>query len=97
VVGKKFKGDGTYYAPGLGSCGEVDTDSDLVVAMNPYWMSNGEMCGKKIKATGPNGSVTVKVVDTCPGCAQNDLDFSEDAYDMIGDKEQGRIPISWKF
>ena len=43
VKGKLFSGSGTYYKVGSGSCGEHDTDSELVVAMNKAQMDNGKM------------------------------------------------------
>lgn len=38
---KLFSGLGTFYEIGLGSCGEQDSDSDLVVALNKAQMANG--------------------------------------------------------
>lgn len=38
---KLFSGLGTFYEVGSGSCGEFDTDSDLVVAVNKAQMANG--------------------------------------------------------
>lgn len=93
VKGKLFSGSGTYYEVGSGSCGERDTDSDLVVAVNKAQMDNGNVecvpkqlaclthanpgsnpnvnpkCDKMVSITGDNGSVTARVVDTCPACA----------------------------
>lgn len=40
--GKLFSGAGTFYEVGSGSCGEFDTDSDLVVAVNQAQMKNGK-------------------------------------------------------
>lgn len=36
----------TWYNPGLGSCGESDSDSDLIVALAPSTMSGGKNCNK---------------------------------------------------
>lgn len=95
VKGKLFSGSGTYYEVGSGSCGEHDTDSELVVAMNKAQMDNGKRlrvhasvlleyltpahlgsnpnnnpkCDKMVSITGDSGTVTAKVVDTCPACA----------------------------
>lgn len=96
-------GDATYYGTGLGSCGEVSKDSDMIVALNHGQMANGanpnhnQLCGKTITAHGPKGSVTVKIVDTCPGCANGDLDLSPAAFAKIADMAQGRVPITWDF
>lgn len=94
-------GDATYYNTGLGSCGWTSKDSDLIVALNHGQMANGANsnnnpnCGRSITATGPNGSVTVKVVDTCPGCANGDLDLSPAAFAKIADMSAGRVPVTW--
>ncbi|CAO3615781.1 unnamed protein product [Mucor hiemalis] len=96
-------GDATYYGTGLGSCGEVSKDSDMIVALNHGQMANGanpnhnQLCGKTITAHGPKGSVTVKIVDTCPGCAVGDLDLSPAAFNKIADMAKGRVPITWDF
>ena len=56
--GEKFKGELTFYTPGLGSCGETNGDKDLIAALNAPQMgshgnpNNNPMCGKKAKVTG---------------------------------------------
>ncbi|KAL9551805.1 hypothetical protein MBANPS3_004076 [Mucor bainieri] len=94
-----FSGDATFYNTGLGSCGWDSSNSEMIVALNHGQMENGansnlnKLCGKSIIATGPKGSVTVKVVDTCPGCAHGDLDLSPSAFAKIADMDAGRVPI----
>ncbi|GAA5815515.1 hypothetical protein MFLAVUS_009027 [Mucor flavus] len=98
-----YSGDATFYGTGLGSCGIVSKDSDYIVALNHGQMKNGanpnhnELCGKKITAHGPDGSITVTIVDTCPGCAIGDLDLSPAAFAKIADMDRGRVPVSWSF
>jgi expansin (peptidoglycan-binding protein) len=98
-----YSGDGTFYAPGLGSCGWDNSASEMIVALNHGQMANGAnpnknpMCGKSISVTGPKGSVTVKVVDTCPGCSTGDLDLSPAAFNKIADPAKGRVKINWSF
>lgn len=68
--GTVYSGDGTWFNIGLGSCGQVNTDDELVAALNAPQMMNGAnpnnnpMCGRMIKVTNPatNKSVTVKIV-----------------------------------
>jgi hypothetical protein len=66
-----FSGDGTYYNAGLGSCGVVSHDNQLIVALNAPQMLNGanpnvnKRCGTSIRVKGPKGSVTVKIVSGC--------------------------------
>lgn len=68
--GGTYSGDGTWYTPGLGSCGWTNTASQLIGAMNYIQMANGANpnsnpnCGREVRIHGPNGSVTVKIVDT---------------------------------
>lgn len=65
----------------MGSCGSENSDSELVAAMNHGQMANGgnsnnnPNCGRRVSIHGPNGSVTVKVVDTCPSCGHGDIDL----------------------
>ncbi|KAI9254955.1 RlpA-like double-psi beta-barrel-protein domain-containing protein-containing protein [Helicostylum pulchrum] len=98
-----YSGDATFYGTGLGSCGIVSKDSDYIVALNHGQMKNGAnpnnnaLCGKKITAHGPDGSITVTIVDTCPGCAVGDLDLSPAAFSKIADMDRGRVPVSWSF
>ncbi|CEP13372.1 hypothetical protein [Parasitella parasitica] len=96
VKGKLFSGSGTYYQVGSGSCGQHDTNSELVVAMNKAQMENGSnpnnnpRCDKMVTITGDKGTVTAKVVDTCPSCANA---FKK----VCGDLAEGVCNISWKF
>jgi expansin (peptidoglycan-binding protein) len=90
-------GDGTYYdATGAGNCGFDATPNDLMVAaMNHTDYSNAAWCGACLAVTGPNGSVTVRVVDQCPECQSGDLDLSPQAFQMMSPLAAGRIPITW--
>jgi expansin len=90
-------GQGTYYAAdGTGNCSfDASPDDLLVAAMNKPDYGNSQWCGACLEVTGPNGTVRVRVVDSCPGCAHGDLDMSPQAFDMIADHAAGRVPISW--
>ncbi|KAJ2486111.1 hypothetical protein IWW37_005720 [Coemansia sp. RSA 2050] len=101
--GGSFTGDGTFFSPGLGSCGLTNSDSDLIAAIpapqygsNPN-PNNAEVCGKCALVKGPKGQVKVKITDRCPVCKTGDLDLSPSAFQQIGDFDAGRIPISWSF
>ncbi|KAL8739778.1 MAG: hypothetical protein Q9190_007450, partial [Brigantiaea leucoxantha] len=41
VLANAYKGDMTYYTPGLGSCGFTNTTSEPVVALSVPMMANG--------------------------------------------------------
>lgn len=104
--GETFSGDGTYYTPDLGACGQTNNENEYVVAIsselyktktvggNP---NNNGFCGKKIRAFYEGKSVEVTVVDACVGCSLNDLDFSPAAFEQIADKDLGRIKITWQW
>lgn len=105
VEKRSFTGDATYYNPSAGtnSCGTQSSDSDMMAAMNVAQMGNGANpnanpnCGKKVAIKGPKGSVTVTIMDTCPGCKSGDIDLSPAAFDKIADQAQGRVPITWNW
>ncbi|MEP6859307.1 MAG: expansin EXLX1 family cellulose-binding protein [Deltaproteobacteria bacterium] len=90
-------GQGTYYAAdGTGNCSfDASPDDLLVAAMNKPDYGDAAFCGACLEVTGPKGTVKVRVVDSCPGCAHGDLDLSPQAFDMIADHAAGRVPITW--
>jgi hypothetical protein len=98
----------TYYSPGLGVCGQVNTTSKLVVALSyidfdPYTTngtSSNPLCGKKLRAFYNGNSVDVTVVDRCPACAEGGLNLSPAAFRkfIISDRQSeltcwGRVEI----
>lgn len=97
--GPIHNGEGTYYveADGSGNCSFDPTPDDLMVAAaNDVDYANAALCGAYAAVTGPKGSVVVRIVDRCPGCAAGDLDFSPEAFARIADLPQGRVPIGWQ-
>lgn len=59
-------GQATYYAEtdGSGNCMFDATPTDLMVAaMNRVAYNRAAMCGAYVEVTGPQGTVTVRVVD----------------------------------
>ncbi|KAJ9619677.1 hypothetical protein H2203_008459 [Taxawa tesnikishii (nom. ined.)] len=105
--GTSYTGDLTWYEVGLGSCGETNVPSDHIVAishviMDAYNTGNSNtnpMCGKTVTITGVDGSdYTATVVDRCVGCAEGDLDLSEDFFNTVTNNGDGRVHnMSWKF
>jgi len=97
-VGMTESGVATYYdATGEGACSFDATPNDLdVAAMDmPEW-SGSAPCGECAAVTGPKGSVTVRIVDLCPGCERGHLDLSMEAFAKIADVSAGRVPITWQ-
>jgi expansin (peptidoglycan-binding protein) len=98
ALGQPESGRATYYAAtGDGACGFGPSPNDLdVAAMDaPEWDGSG-VCGECVTATGPSGSVTVRIVDLCPGCEQGHLDLSQQAFAKIADPSLGTVPIHWQ-
>ncbi|KAK2590629.1 hypothetical protein QQS21_011695 [Conoideocrella luteorostrata] len=99
------KGDLTYYAVGMGACGEDDSGKDNsanIVALSHLDMgtqSNGNpKCGKKISIFANGKSTTATVRDKCMGCKAGDIDVSEKVYkELYGDLGSGRMPVSWSY
>ncbi|KAG1450683.1 hypothetical protein G6F56_008275 [Rhizopus delemar] len=90
-----MSGDGTFYEVGLGSCGNTNTDTELVAALSSSLMSSGSYCGKSITVKSSSKSVTVKVVDSCPSCSKGDVDLSPAAFKKLAELSEGRISITW--
>jgi len=98
TIGAVQGGTATYYdADGSGNCSFDKSPSDLdVAAMDaPEW-ANSELCGACVKVDGPKGSVTVRIVDQCPGCEKGHLDLSESAFAKIANPSDGRVKIQWQ-
>jgi expansin (peptidoglycan-binding protein) len=91
-------GDGTYYdADGTGNCSFDASPNDLLIAaMNAPDYGTAQWCGACLAVSGPMGNtITVRVVDQCPGCSHGDLDLSETAFGMLSPLSAGRISITW--
>ncbi len=95
----EHEGEGTYYdADGSGACGfDPSPDDLLVAAINDPDYDGSAPCGACAQIDGPDGSVTVRIVDRCPGCAAGDLDLSREAFEVIAPLAAGRVPITWRF
>src|SRR5262249_7805271 len=73
------------------------TPNDLDVAAIDMREWNGSApCGECAAVTGPKGSVTVRIVDLCPGCEHGHLDLSMEAFAKIADVSAGRVAIVWQ-
>ncbi|KAI1098315.1 RlpA-like double-psi beta-barrel-protein domain-containing protein-containing protein [Jackrogersella minutella] len=89
-----FSGDMTYYAPGLGSCGQTNSESDAVVAMSPNQNGN---CGKQIIISYGGKTATATVADLCPGCAGDSIDVSPVVFEQLADLAAGRVQVTWQW
>lgn len=86
-----------YYASGDGSCMFGPSPTDLMVtALNAEEYQTAAWCGAYVRASGPKGTITVRIVDLCPECKAGHLDLSEQAFAKIADPVQGRVSITWQ-
>ncbi|MGK3968334.1 expansin EXLX1 family cellulose-binding protein [Sorangium sp. So ce118] len=100
ALAQSFSGDGTFYDPsvGVGACGFAVPDADAyVAALNPEQLAGGAACGSCIEVNGPDGSVTVRVIDLCPSCASGSVDLGQGPFREIADPDRGRVPITWNY
>lgn len=98
AVPVNHNGEGTFYtfADGSGNCGFDATPNDLMVgAMNTVDYAGALICGTCASVQGPNGTISIRIVDRCPECKQGDIDLSPLAFSFLADTSLGRIPISW--
>jgi expansin (peptidoglycan-binding protein) len=101
-----MSGTATFYdADGAGNCGFDPSPNDLmVVAPNKDRYYDGSaICGACMRVTGPNGAITVRVVDSCPddgngdcGTTGADLDLSADAFAALDDPDRGITQVSFQ-
>ncbi len=97
-LGQPESGRATYYdATGAGNCSFDPSPNDLdVAAMDAVEYANSAPCGECVLVTGPKGTVTVRIVDQCPGCVKGHLDLSREAFAKIADMSAGNVPITWQ-
>jgi expansin (peptidoglycan-binding protein) len=91
-------GIATYYAAdGSGHCGYDKSPDDMdVAAMDMPEFNNSAMCGACAEVEGPNGTVRVRIVDSCPECNTGHLDLSKQAFVKIAPIEAGRVTTRWR-
>ncbi|GAA6010870.1 hypothetical protein JCM11491_004575 [Sporobolomyces phaffii] len=100
---RSYSGQATWYTQGgnPGACGNYASDSDYVVALSSSMYGGGGNCGRYIKVTNTDSgaSTTVKVADECPTCegGGGSIDLSTGAFEALGSKDQGVLPVSWNW
>jgi expansin (peptidoglycan-binding protein) len=92
------QGIATYYdATGAGACLFDPSPADLrVAAMNAEEYDSAAYCGAYVHIRGPQGEVTVRIVDLCPECLAGHLDLSREAFAAIAPLPLGRVSITWQ-
>ncbi|KAI2601882.1 RlpA-like double-psi beta-barrel-protein domain-containing protein-containing protein [Hypoxylon sp. NC1633] len=89
-----YSGDMTYYSPGLGACGQTNTENDDVVAMSPNQYGH---CGKTINIHYDGKTASAKIVDKCPGCTGDGIDVSPKVFKKLADLSKGRVSVTWEY
>ncbi|KAH8922064.1 hypothetical protein BT69DRAFT_1320455 [Atractiella rhizophila] len=92
-------GRATFYDVGLGACGEYNSDSDFVVALNQgqYGSSNSvsKYCFKYINIQYGGKSAKAQIVDCCPGCPWGALDMSPALFKHFANPDMGVFYMTW--
>ncbi len=91
-------GRATHYDPtvGMGNCSLPMPSDMLLAAMNTSDYGLADYCGAYVTVNGPRGSVTVKIIDRCPGCVVGGIDLSPQAFERIAPLDAGNVPITWQ-
>ena len=80
----------------MGNCSYPSPPAgQLYVALSPAEYGAAAACGSYLQVTGPDGSVTVEVVDQCPECQAGHIDLSEQAFARIAPLNAGLVPVSY--
>jgi expansin (peptidoglycan-binding protein) len=99
AAGAATSGEATHYelaAGGMGNCSYPSPPAgQLYVALPPSEYGAAAACGSYLQVTGPDGSVTVEVVDQCPECQAGHIDLSEQAFARIAPLSAGLVPVSY--
>lgn len=92
----RHRGQATFYAPSpLGACGRPQPT--MHTAVSPADFGGSALCGAYLEVSRAGTSpVLVEVTNLCPECPAGNLDLSPSAYDRLGARVAGRIPISWR-
>jgi expansin (peptidoglycan-binding protein) len=97
AAGARTSGEATHYelaAGGMGNCSYPSPSAgQLYVALSPPEYA-AAACGSYLQVTGPDGSVTVEVIDQCPECQAGHIDLSEQAFARIAPLNAGLVPVS---
>ncbi|KAF9033560.1 plant expansin [Panaeolus papilionaceus] len=87
----------TFFFPGLGACGLVNTDADFVVALNGAQWEARIHCGQSVVINANGRTAIATIVDLCPGCPFGGLDLTPGLFQVFAPLEVGVITGSWNF
>ncbi|KAF7363294.1 hypothetical protein MSAN_00984600 [Mycena sanguinolenta] len=91
----------TFYSTGLGACGQTNSDSDFIVALNQDTFGTSypsPYCFKKITMSYGGKTTTATITDSCPGCpSPGGLDLSPGLFSFFASQDLGVIQGTWSF
>ncbi|MBE8523019.1 hypothetical protein ILP97_36950 [Amycolatopsis sp. H6(2020)] len=97
--GVSHSGVATFYdTDGTGACGYDASPDPLNAAMNVADFEGSQACGAYVQVQAAGGaSVTVRITNLCPApCRVGQLDLNPKAFDRLGARNRGEIPVTWK-
>jgi expansin (peptidoglycan-binding protein) len=80
----------------MGMEATAEETSKSTVSAGRY-RATGERTLKLLHVSDKGKSVTVKVVDKCPGCKTDDIDLSPAAFQRLAPLPAGRIQVTWNY
>ena len=87
-----------YVLSGLPNCSYPSPPANsFFVALSPSEYNGAAACGGFMTVTGPDGSVTVQVIDQCPECATGHIDLSEPAFAELAPLGAGLINVHYRY
>jgi expansin len=100
AAGAQTSGEATHYelaSGGMGNCSYPSPPAgQLYVALSPSEYGSSAACGSYLQVSGPDGSVTVEVVDQCPECQAGHIDLSEQVFAKIAPLSAGLVPVTYR-
>jgi len=90
----------TFYSTGLGACGDYNSDSDFIVALNSDQYGSGypgPECNKQIIMSYNGKTTTATIKDECPGCPYAGLDLSPGLFSFFAPQSEGVLYGSWYY
>ncbi|KAG8691055.1 hypothetical protein FRC11_007167 [Ceratobasidium sp. 423] len=97
---KRYSGTATYYAVGMGACGQNNVASDFIVALNSDQFGSGypgPNCFKPITICAKGKCVGATIMDECPTCGSGSLDLSEGLFKQFASTDDGVFQMTWTF
>jgi len=95
-----YRGKATFYdaGDGGGACLFGPARDMMIGAMNQTDYESAKACGAYVLVRASNGaSVRVRITNLCPlPCAPGQIDLSPQAFDKLGKRSLGEMPITWR-